>query len=171
VVPIGRPASASNVDGLGQSLVDLTASDLRRAPDGWHAVLRIRGAEHRLWLTEPPTMSMAYTAVLPLDSDFEVRAHAAHRLWRASNGRAPGPAFHELSAQRRQRLILAVRALDGRMDGGTYRAIAEVLFGRKRIPERAWKTHDLRNRTIRLVQSGLALMRGGYRELLRYRRK
>ena len=31
--------------------------------------------------------------------------------------------------------------------------------------ERAWKTHDLRNRTIRLVQSGLALMRGGYRDI------
>ncbi|WP_441231933.1 DUF2285 domain-containing protein [Tardiphaga sp. 215_C5_N2_1] len=116
-------------------------------------------------------MSMSYTSVLPLDSDFEVRAHAAHRLWRAINGRAPGPAFHELSLQRRERLALAVRALDGRMDGGTYRAVAEVLFGKTRIPERAWKTHDLRNRTIRLVQSGLALMRGGYRELLRQSRR
>jgi len=116
-------------------------------------------------------MSMSYTAVLPLDSDFEVRAHAARRLWRAINGRAPGPAFHELSPQRRERLALAVRALDGRMDDGTYRAIAEVLFGKKRIPERAWKTHDLRNRSIRLVQSGLALMRGGYRELLRQSRR
>ncbi|WP_349509932.1 DUF2285 domain-containing protein [Bradyrhizobium sp. LTSP857] len=114
---------------------------------------------------------MPYTAVLPLDSDFEVRAHAARRLWRAINGRAPGPAFHELSAQRRERLVLAVRALDGRMDDGTYRAIAEVLFGRKRVPERAWKTHDLRNRTIRLVQSGVALVRGGYRELLRQSRR
>jgi hypothetical protein len=171
VVPIGRSASSSDVDGVGQSLVDLTAGDLRRASDGWHVVLHIRGAEHRLWLAEPPTMSMSYTAALPLDSDFEVRAHAAHRLWRAINGRAPGPAFHELSPQRRERLILAVRALDGRMDGGTYRAIAEVLFRKNRIPERAWKTHDLRNRTIRLVQSGLALMRGGYRELLRQSRR
>ena len=171
MVPIGRPASSSDIDGVDQSLVDLTAGDLRRASDGWHAVLCIRGAEHRLWLTEPPAMSISYTAVLPLDSDFEVRAHAARRLWRAINGRAPGPAFHELSPQRRERLVLAVRALDGRMDGGPYRAIAEVLFGKKRIPERAWKTHDLRNRTIRLVQSGLALMRGGYHELLRYRRK
>jgi len=116
-------------------------------------------------------MSTSYAAVLPLDSDFEVRAHAARRLWRAINGRAPGPAFHELSPQRRERLVLAVRALDGRMDGGTYRGIAEVLFGKKRIPERAWKTHDLRNRTIRLVQNGFALMCGGYRELLRSRRK
>lgn len=171
MVPIGWPASSSDVDGVGRSLVDLTAGDLRRASDGWHAVLRIRGTEHRLLLTEPPTMSTSYAAVLPLDSDFEVRAHAAHSLWRAINGHAPGPPFHELSPQRRERLVLAVRALDGRTDGGTYRAVAEVLFGKSRIPERAWKTHDLRNRTIRLVQSGLALMRGGYRELLRYRRR
>ena len=57
------------------------------------------------------------------------------------------------------------------MDGNSYRIIAEGLFGATRIPERAWKTHDLRNRTIRLVQSGLALMRGGYRALLRHKRK
>jgi hypothetical protein len=57
------------------------------------------------------------------------------------------------------------------MGGNNYRVIAEVLFGIERIPERAWKTHDLRNRTIRLVQSGFALMRGGYRELLRHPRR
>ena len=77
------------------------------------------------------------------------------------------PPFHQLSAQRRQRLTLALRALDGHMDGACYRVIAEELFGRRRIPERAWKTHELRSRTIRLVQAGLALMRGGYRALLR----
>jgi hypothetical protein len=98
-------------------------------------------------------------------------AHAARRLWRALNGKAPGPPFHILSSQRRQRLALALRALDARMDGNTYRAIADVLFGATRIPERAWKTHDLRNRTIRLVQSGFALMRGGYRDLLRQSRR
>ncbi|WP_283807723.1 DUF2285 domain-containing protein [Bradyrhizobium sp. LTSPM299] len=43
------------------------------------------------------------------------------------------------------------------------------LLGSKRAPERGWKTHDLRNRSIRLVHSGLAPMRGGHRDLLRYR--
>jgi hypothetical protein len=62
---------------------------------------------------------------------------------------------------------LALRALDGHIDGASYRVIAEVLFGRKRIPESAWKTHELRSRTVRLVQAGIALMRGGYRALLR----
>jgi hypothetical protein len=79
----------------------------------------------------------------------------------------PGPPLHVFSAQRRRRLALALRALDARMDGSTYREIAEVLFAGRQIPERAWKTHDLRNRTIRLVQTGFALMRGGYRALLR----
>ena len=107
---------------------------------------------------------------MPFDDDFDIRTHAARRLWRALNNRAAGPAFHELSPQRRQRLALALRALDTRADGNPYRVIAEVLFGARRIPERAWKTHDLRNRTIRLVQI-FALMRGGYRELLRQSRR
>jgi hypothetical protein len=116
-------------------------------------------------------MGATYVAELPFDRDFDARAYAARRLWRAINRRPQGPAFHELSKQRRERLGAAIRALDARAADSTYRAIAEVLFGKKHIPDRAWKTHDLRNRTIRLVQSGLALMRGGYRELLRPRRR
>ncbi|MEZ2142200.1 DUF2285 domain-containing protein [Bradyrhizobium sp. DN5] len=88
-------------------------------------------------------------------------------MWRSINGRSPRPAFHQLSKQRRERLSAAIRALDAHSAGASYRVIAEALFGKKRVPDRAWKTHDLRNRTIRLVQSGLALMRGGYRKFLR----
>jgi hypothetical protein len=152
-------------------LTDLSAGEFRKASDGWHVLLRVRGVEHRLWLSEPPVIDGSYAAELPFDDDFDVRTHAARRLWRALNGRAAGPAFHQLSPQRRQRLSLALRALDARADGHTYRVIAEVLFGAKRISERAWKNHDLRNRTIRLVKTGFALMRGGYRELLRQSRR
>jgi hypothetical protein len=144
---------------------------VRRAADGWHAVLRIGAVEHRVWSKEPPTVGANYMAELPFDGDFDARVYAARRLWRAMNGREPGLPFHELSKQKRERLSAALRALDAHAAGGTYRAIAEALFGKKRMPDRAWKTHDLRNRTIRLVQSGLALMRGGYRELLRPKRK
>lgn len=127
--------------------------------------------EHRVWLKEAPAVGANYVAVLPFDGDFDARAYAARRLWRAMNGRTAGPAFHDLSKQRRERLSAAIRALDAHAAGSTYRAIAELLFGKKSVPDRAWKTHDLRNRTIRLVQSGLALMRGRYRELLRPKRK
>ena len=166
-MPMGQALPLSIGTSLDLDLNALSAGEIRRAPDGWHALLRMRGTEHRLWLKEPPLVTATYAVELPLDGDFEMRAHAARRLWRALNGRPPGPPFHALSSQRRLRLALALRALDARMDGNTYRAIADVLFGAKRVPERAWKTHDLRNRTIRLVQSGFALMRGGYRDLLR----
>lgn len=169
IIPIVKSTAASNGNTLG--LAEMSAGEFRQASDGWHVLLRIRGLEHRLWLREPLVAGSSYAAELPLDVDFEIRAHAARRLWRALNGRATGPAFHELSPQRKQRLALALRALDASVDGNSYREIAEVLFGAKRIPERSWKTHDLRNRTIRLVQSGFVLMRGGYRELLRQTRR
>jgi hypothetical protein len=133
--------------------------------------LRLRGVEHSLFLREAPVIGAPYAVELPLDDVFDIRAHAARRLWRALNARSAGLPFHLLSPQRRQRFALALRALDARMEGATYRMIAEGLFGANRIPERAWKTHDLRNRTIRLVRSGLALMHDSYRELLRLSRR
>ena len=51
--------------------------------------------------------------------------------------------------------------------GITNREIAEALVPAHRIPERDWGTHDLRNRIIRLVKTGFALVQGGYRALLR----
>jgi hypothetical protein len=88
----------------------LSVAEIRHASDGWHALLRMRGVEHRLWLKEPPLTTSTYVVELPLDDDFEMRAHAARRLWRALNGKPPGPPFHTLSSQRRQRLALALRA-------------------------------------------------------------
>jgi type VI secretion system activator RovC-like protein len=171
VIPVRRAPPLASDTRVALELDTLTAGDLRRAPDGWHGVLQIRGVEHRIWLKEPPIVAATYAVELPLDADFEFRAHAARRFWRVLNGRLPGPAFHEISAQRRRRLAQTLRALDGRMAGNSYRVIAEVLFGASRIPEHAWKTHDLRNRTIRLVRTGFALMRGGYRDLLRPKRR
>ncbi|WP_244441974.1 DUF2285 domain-containing protein [Bradyrhizobium diazoefficiens] len=148
-------------------MLELAAGQIRRAADGWHAVLRIGAVDHRVWSKQPPDIGAHYVAELPFDGDFEERAYAARRLWRAMNGRAAGSAFRELSKQRRERLSEALRALDAQAAGGTYRAIAEAVFGKKRIPDSAWKTHDLRNRTVRLVQTGVALVRGGYHRLLR----
>jgi hypothetical protein len=69
---------------------------------------------------------------------------------------------------RQDRLILALRALDGRLDDATYREIASALFGEAGVSDRGWKSHDLRSRTIRPVRFGLGTMRSGYRRLLLY---
>lgn len=84
-----------------------------------------------------------------------------------------GPNLRLCPGNRRARLLLALRALDGRLDHASYRDIAEALFGAHRVPDRGWKKPDLRDRTVRLAQLGFALMRGGYRHLLLhpYRRK
>jgi hypothetical protein len=109
--------------------------------------------------------------VIPLDADFAARADAALRLWRVVFGRPHGRPPERLTRQRRHRLRLTLRALDGRLAGESYRVIAQTLFGRARIPAGAgWKTHELRDRIIRLARAGLKLMRGGYLDLLRYPR-
>jgi hypothetical protein len=125
------------------------------------------GATHRLWLPELPRKPSQLIVELPLDVTFDVRLQTAHRLKLALEKRPVGPAPLFITAQRRRRLILSARAVDGWLDGNSYREIADGLFGEDGTPRRAWKTNDLRSRTIRLVQSGLALMRGGYRALLR----
>jgi hypothetical protein len=108
----------------------------------------------------------AVCAVLPLDALFDVRMKAARRLWLASNGRNPGQDPVTLSKTRRDHLVKALRALDGRLEDATYRDIAAALYGSHRLPARGWKTHDLRDRTIRLCKLGFDLMEGGYRQLL-----
>ncbi|EJW09549.1 hypothetical protein A33M_1178 [Rhodovulum sp. PH10] len=107
-------------------------------------------------------------ALIPLDPSFPARAEAALQLWRLLNGQSRRRRGDYLTRQRRQRLVLALRALDGRLAGHVYRSIAAGLFGDARVPKGpAWKTHDLRDRTIRLARTGTDLMCGGYLDLLR----
>jgi Uncharacterized conserved protein (DUF2285) len=141
------------------------------AADGAEHLVEHRGAVFRVHIdatgTDPPA------GIIPLDQLFEIRVGAAIRLCRGLSGRIPGPDPGALSKPRRDRLILALRALDGRHEDATYREIAEVLFGTAGVSERGWKSHDLRDRTIRLVRFGLGMMQGGYRRLLLhpYRRR
>src|SRR6185437_7929240 len=140
------------------------------AAEGAERLIERCGATLRVHLkdADPPL-----AVLLPLDELFESRAAAALRLWRGLTGRDPGHNPAALSAPRRNRLILALRALDGRLEAASYREIAGALFGIGRLPERGWKSHDLRDRTIRLVRLGIDMMQGGYRLLLLhpYRRR
>jgi len=145
----------------------LTESQFRQGPDGWHAVLYLRGVEHRIWFKEAPILAATYTVELPLDRDFEFRADAGRRLWRGLNGRPQGLPPHAISAHRRRRIAHALRASDARTDGATYWEIAEVLMPAHGIPKSDWGTHEVRDQIKRLVKTGFALVQGGYRALLR----
>ncbi len=105
-------------------------------------------------------------ALIPLDDHLPQRLGSALRLWHALHDRhLPSD---DMTKQRRRRLVLALRALDGRGLGASYRHLAAGLFGPERVPVgAAWKTHDLRGRTMRLVADAIRLRDGGYRALLR----
>jgi hypothetical protein len=111
-------------------------------------------------------------AVIPLDQNFATRAEAALRLWQSIGELSLDRASASLTPSRRRRLALLLRAVDAHLAHETYRAIAQGLFGERRLPPgSSWKTHDLRDRTIRLVRTGLQLMRGGYLKLLSHHRR
>ena len=138
----------------------------RVSADGRHVIVRLDSGDLRLLLAGPVDHPLA--VILPLDYDLPIRATAALRLWARMAGRwnqQEQPLA--LTRQRRDRLVLLVRALDGHLAEASYREIAEVLFGTRRIERETWKTSSLRDRTIRLVRGGVDLMRAGYRKLLR----
>lgn len=152
------------------SLADLSDDIMRRdAEDGAHVIVREGATSHQLWLIDPPENAAPMAAVIPLDATAPQRAEAALRFWRLmAHGRLRTP---PTPIRRLDRLVAALRALDGRLDGASYRAIAEVLFDPRRIASEPWKTAPLRDTVIRLARTGFAIMRGDYRNLLGSRRR
>ena len=126
--------------------------------DGRYVIVRHDVGELRLCLRDA-TPNQPLAIVMPLDDDLPTRAEAALRLWGRIGGQAAGHGREPLALtrQRRDRLVFMVRALDGHLAEASYRQIAEVLFGARRLEREVWKTSSLRDRTIRLVKGGLAL--------------
>ncbi len=159
--------------GLANPRIGLDARSLQSilTVDDEDQIVAVRGA--RLRLHREGEVGAPIAVLLPLDQLFDIRAAAALRLWRALTGRTSGPDLGMLTPERRNRLILALRALDGRLERATYPAIAAVLFDTAPISKRDWISHELRDQTGRLVRLGFAMMRGGYRRLLLhpYRRR
>ncbi len=150
------------------TLAHLDGLDLRRAVDGWHAIWQVDGVAHQFWLPHAvPDVAAFYAASLPMDSFLELRTHAARRFWRALNGRPAGPDFRALPTQLRHWHVLSLRALDARLRGESYRAIAEVLLRFSGTKE-DFEVDPRKNKARRLVAHGIKMMRGGYRLLLHY---
>jgi hypothetical protein len=138
----------------------------RRGDDGLHALLTSGPVQHRLWLPREVREGDPLVCVLPLGQAAATGAQAALAFWRHVGGRRSGPWHRD---PRLDRSALALRALDAHAAGASYRTLAETLFGPQRVSAEAWKTSSVRDATIRLVRTGLSLMAGEYRRLLRLR--
>lgn len=107
---------------------------------------------------------------MPLDADSPDRLAAVNRLLRALLGRKV-PRDGRLTVQQRRRARHMLRAVDGHMNGASYRDIAEAIFGPHRVADHPWKTSPLRDITMALVKDAHAMIAGGYRALLRRRHR
>lgn len=159
-------AKAIDPLALGALLAD------RAGIDGRHLVVADAAGEHRLWLRDP-TPGRPLAAIIPLDRDFGTRIASLLRFYRRLFAKRSGPLPRgwPLTAYRRARLELMLRALDLRMDGATYREIA-IALGKDevaRLSATEWKSSAARSFVYRLVRDGTAMMNGDYRKLLRIR--
>jgi len=169
VVPLA-PSPTSFTGARAIDFAELGEVKERAGPDGRHVIIRTDSGELRVWVLDDQ-LEQPLVLALPLDDDLPIRVPAALRLWaRIVRLRGnPGTSPLALTRQRHDRLMLMLRALDGHLPDASYREIAQVLFGARRLEHEPWKTSSLRDMTIRLVKGGYALMQAGYRELLRGR--
>jgi hypothetical protein len=142
----------------------LMSLPFRRAADGTHVLLKDGKHRYQLLLTTPPKRGVVRVAVMPLDITTPYRGHETRKFWDYASRGHPRPRF--TGASRLDRLNMALRALDLRLAGGTYRSITEALFGPLPPDQAPWKTAAIRDTVIRLVRTGTFMMRSGYRRLL-----
>jgi len=140
----------------------------RDAPEGSYSTLPHYDLQVLFLPGTSPNDQLA--AVIPIDGDLLDRIDALARLSRAWLERPP-LRDTRMTRDQRRRFRLRLRATDGRMNGATYREIAIALYGAARVETDPWKTSPLRDAVIAFVEAGKALIDGGYRQLLRHRRR
>lgn len=141
----------------------------RDSPEGLYALLSV-GLLAPVLLLAGVTAEDPLAVLVPLDDDLPDRVEALIRFWRACCGLTP-PRDPRMTAPQRRRLRLMLQATDGRGRGATYREIATALYDGDRVATEPWKTSSVRDAVIGLVQGGAAMVAGGYRQLLRRRRR
>ena len=163
--PEQAPAAVTPVaslSGMGLTSLDIGDDIVERRDDRGLSWIRLSdGAVLVGMVAECAAASLGI--LLPLDDDWSIRMAAAERLRSWLTERAAVPL---LTAQQHERLKRALRTLDGRRDGASYREIATVLFGAHRVADEPWKTSSLKAQVARLARHGRMLTERGYRSLL-----
>lgn len=115
-------------------------------------------------------LSSPAVAVIPLDIDGFGRLEAVHRLLAALHDRAIPPDTR-LTRQQRTRARRMLQAFDGSRDGATQQDIARALFRIGPVSRDEWQASSTRHAVMGLLRDARAMIAGGYRNLLRHRRR
>ncbi|MBA8909901.1 MULTISPECIES: DUF2285 domain-containing protein [Aminobacter] len=108
-------------------------------------------------------------AIVPLDAKAPERLSSLERYLRSAKGSSVPD--KRLTSSQRVRLGHMLRALDGRIEGASHFDIAHALFGPRFIFAEDWQDSPFRYTTLRLIRDGYRMIEGGYRQLLRFRRR
>lgn len=106
---------------------------------------------------------------LPLDRDLHIRIAATERLRRHILGLACGPPPLLLTHLQQRRLLIMLRAWDGRASGASARELAAVLIDAKVVSygSALWSDSRQRRQIGRWLSDARKLIEGGYLDLLR----
>lgn len=124
----------------------------------------------RLQIVDYAEAGAAEVAIIPLDLDGFDRIEAVYRLLSSLHGRAIPPDTR-LTRQQRLRLRKMLQAIDGYRDGATQQEIAQVLFDIDHLDRDEWQASSTRHSAKALLRDARAMIAGGYRKLLRHRRR
>ncbi len=130
------------------------------------------GARQRVQLlcldgTEP---NGRLAAIVPLGLDGFDRLDALYRFLAALHRRSVPP-DKRLTSQQRARARRMLQAWDGARNGAHQQDIAEVVFARSRVSRDEWQVSSSRYAVMALLRDARAMIAGGYRKLLRHRRR
>lgn len=158
------------VPAAGNLSVEVREVSARSDGQGVHFLFEAGGQTIRLVRLAGVATGTPLAALVPLDANGADRIEALDRLLRGLQGRTV-PDDRRLTPQQKRRHRQMLQATDGHINGASYREIAGVMFGADRVTSEPWKTSTLRASVIGLVKDGKAMIAGGYRQLLRHRRK
>ena len=134
-------------------------------------VIRLANGE-ALHLVPPTPLAQGdiTVAVIPLTIDGFGRVEALLRLLASLHGRAIPPDTR-MTRQQITRARRMLQAVDASLSGASRREIAEAIFRLGRLSRDEWQSAPERFAVMDLIHDGLAMVAGGYRKLLRHRRK
>lgn len=137
---------------------------------GAHSLFDLGNLQSLQLLCLEPVAADAPAAIVPLDITGFDRVEAVLRLLSALHGRIV-PADARLTRQQRARARRMLQAFDGARAGATQLEIAQVVFRIGSVSRDEWQRSEARHAVMALLRDARAMIAGGYRKLLRHRRR
>ncbi|WID99313.1 DUF2285 domain-containing protein [Bosea vestrisii] len=149
----------------------LAVPDALITQDGAHH-LHDLGNGQRVHIVQPADTAgdQPLAALIPLGLDGFDRVEAVARLLASLHGRVIPPDTR-LTRQQLARARRMLRAVDGARDGATQQEIAKVIFRTGKLIRDEWQAASARHAVMSLLRDARAMIAGGYRKLLRHRRR